>query len=114
MFANLISNAVKFTRERIPAVIEMGQMQVGGEPVMFVRYNGVGFDVNYCDKLFGIFNDCIVEVDSKSFEGALLRSSRNPSWRILVRKGIRELGRSLRRDLMASGRKFCERTSATT
>ena len=45
------------------------------------------------DQLAGQLGLAIVEVESKSFEGALLRSSLNLSGRILVRKGIRELGR---------------------
>jgi len=45
------------------------------------------------DQLAGQLSLTIVEVESKSFEGALLRSSRAFSGRILVRKGIRELGR---------------------
>ncbi|HVP42896.1 MAG TPA: PAS domain S-box protein [Terriglobales bacterium] len=48
---NLLSNAMKFTRDRIPAVIEAGCD--GGE--IFVRDNGVGFDPRYADKLFGVF-----------------------------------------------------------
>ncbi|HET7185000.1 MAG TPA: PAS domain S-box protein [Terriglobales bacterium] len=55
IFANLLGNAVKFTRPRDPAVIEVGGQRVGGEAVFFVRDNGVGFDMRYVDKLFGIF-----------------------------------------------------------
>ncbi len=53
VFQNLISNALKFTRPRSPAVIEIGQFHEHG-PV-FVRYNGVGFSMKYADKLFGVF-----------------------------------------------------------
>jgi len=53
---NLFSNAVKFTRPRSPAVIEMGQQAgEGGEAVFFVRDNGVGFDMQYAAQLFGVF-----------------------------------------------------------
>ncbi len=55
VFQNLLSNAVKFTRPRSPAVIEVGQKDQDGNPVMFVRDNGVGFNVKYADKLFGVF-----------------------------------------------------------
>ncbi|MGZ4824555.1 MAG: PAS domain S-box protein [Terriglobales bacterium] len=55
IFANLLGNSVKFTRPRDPAVIEVGAQLVGGEAVFFVRDNGVGFDMRYVDKLFGIF-----------------------------------------------------------
>ena len=55
VFVNLISNAVKFTRPRQAAVIEVGTRQVDGTPIFFVRDNGVGFDLKYADKLFGVF-----------------------------------------------------------
>jgi PAS domain S-box-containing protein len=55
-FVNLISNAVKFTRTRPQAKIEIGCTdQDCGDPVLFVRDNGVGFDMKYSDKLFGVF-----------------------------------------------------------
>jgi signal transduction histidine kinase len=53
---NLISNAVKFTRTRTPAEIEIGQMPATADQVsIFVRDNGVGFDMKYVGKLFGVF-----------------------------------------------------------
>jgi PAS domain S-box-containing protein len=52
---NLIANALKFTRPRSVAVIEMGQKDVDGVPAIFVRDNGVGFSMKYSDKLFGVF-----------------------------------------------------------
>lgn len=52
---NLIGNAVKYTRPRDVAVIEIGQTTVDGEQVTFVRDNGAGFDMKYADKLFGAF-----------------------------------------------------------
>ena len=52
---NLLSNALKFTKPRQPAIIEIGQTTVDGEPVIFVRDNGVGFSMKYVDKLFGLF-----------------------------------------------------------
>ncbi len=55
VFANLMANAVKFTRDRKPAVIEVGQAMSGGQAVLFVRDNGVGFSMKYADKLFGVF-----------------------------------------------------------
>lgn len=54
--ANLISNALKFTQPRQQTEIEIGWMQAQEtETVIFVRDNGVGFDMNYADKLFGVF-----------------------------------------------------------
>jgi light-regulated signal transduction histidine kinase (bacteriophytochrome) len=55
VFQNLISNAIKYTRPREKAVIEIGSKRGEGEVVFFVRDNGVGFDVQYASKLFGIF-----------------------------------------------------------
>lgn len=55
VFANLLSNSVKYTRPRGHAVIEIGQRQMDGEPVLYVRDNGVGFNMKYADKLFGVF-----------------------------------------------------------
>ena len=53
---NLISNAVKFTRTRSPAEIEIGCMkQEPDQVVVFIRDNGVGFDMKYVSKLFGVF-----------------------------------------------------------
>ncbi len=54
-FANLLSNAVKYSRPRSHAVIEIGQRKMNDETVIFVRDNGVGFNMKYADKLFGVF-----------------------------------------------------------
>jgi PAS domain S-box-containing protein len=55
VFANLLSNALKFTRPRERAVIEVGETTQDGRAVIFVRDNGVGFSMKYVDKLFGVF-----------------------------------------------------------
>lgn len=52
---NLLSNAVKFTRKQPLAVIEVGSHISDGRTAIFVRDNGVGFDKQYADKLFGVF-----------------------------------------------------------
>ncbi len=55
VFQNLISNAVKYTRPREKAIIEIGAERGDGETVFRIRDNGVGFDAQYAAKLFGIF-----------------------------------------------------------
>ncbi len=58
VFANLLSNAVKYTRPRPLAVIEVGALptnSAAGYLTIFVRDNGVGFNMKYADKLFGVF-----------------------------------------------------------
>jgi signal transduction histidine kinase/CheY-like chemotaxis protein len=55
VFANLIDNAVKYSRPRTHAVIEIGVGTAAGEKYVFVRDNGVGFDMRYARKLFGVF-----------------------------------------------------------
>jgi light-regulated signal transduction histidine kinase (bacteriophytochrome) len=55
VFFNLLSNALKFTRQREKTVVEIGEMLIEGTPVIFVRDNGVGFDMKYADKLFQVF-----------------------------------------------------------
>jgi PAS domain S-box-containing protein len=55
VFQNLIGNALKYSRPRSPAVVEIGQTEADGQPVIFVRDNGVGFNMKYADKLFGVF-----------------------------------------------------------
>jgi len=53
---NLVSNAVKFTRMRRPAEIEIGCVDRNKKEVeVFVRDNGAGFDMQYVNKLFGVF-----------------------------------------------------------
>ena len=55
VFVNLLANAVKFTRPRNPAVIEVGVTSQDGARAVFVRDNGVGFSMKYANKLFGVF-----------------------------------------------------------
>jgi PAS domain S-box-containing protein len=55
IFQNLLSNAIKYSRPRPHAIIEIGHTQENDRPVIFVRDNGVGFNMQYADKLFGVF-----------------------------------------------------------
>jgi PAS domain S-box-containing protein len=55
VFVNLLSNALKYTRPRHPAVIEIVCEVRGAERVIAIKDNGVGFDMRYVDKLFGVF-----------------------------------------------------------
>ncbi len=66
VFANLLSNALKYTRPRERAVIEVGQKTADGRGALFVRDNGVGFNMKYADKLFGVFQRLHAQED---FEG---------------------------------------------
>jgi len=55
VWVNLLSNALKYSRQRHPAQIEVGCQAGAGELIYFVRDNGAGFDMKYAGKLFGVF-----------------------------------------------------------
>jgi PAS domain S-box-containing protein len=55
VLVNLLGNAVKFTKSREKAIIEVGGWTEGKEDIYFVKDNGVGFDMRYVDKIFGVF-----------------------------------------------------------
>jgi light-regulated signal transduction histidine kinase (bacteriophytochrome) len=56
VFQNLLGNALKYSRGRASAVIEVDSIQQPGKPaVIFVRDNGAGFNMKYAEKLFGVF-----------------------------------------------------------
>ena len=58
VFVNLLSNALKFSRKRQDAAIEVGWLRDHDDPerhTLFVKDNGVGFDMQYADKLWGVF-----------------------------------------------------------
>ena len=84
VMVNLLANAVKFTKHRAQAKIEIGALNEPANTLIYVRDNGVGFDVRYVGKLFGMFQRLHSEED---FEGvgvglALVR-------RIIARHGGR-------------------------
>ncbi len=56
VWTNLLSNAVKFTLPRVDGLIEVGAIPAEDEDVFYVKDTGVGFDMQYADKLFGIFH----------------------------------------------------------
>ena len=68
VWLNLLSNALKYSRHREPAIIELSSMrgQEKDEDIYFVRDNGTGFDMRYVDKLFGVFQRLH---RAKDFEG---------------------------------------------
>jgi len=55
VFTNLISNAIKYTGTRTEAVIDVGSNEAPDHSVVYVKDNGVGFDMAYENKLFGVF-----------------------------------------------------------
>ena len=66
VFQNLLANAVKYTRDRPKAVVDISCERQPGEVVLAVRDNGVGFDMQFAGKLFGVFQRLHREED---FEG---------------------------------------------
>jgi PAS domain S-box-containing protein len=55
VWLNLLTNAFKYTRQRQVATIEIGCREADGEQIYYVKDNGVGFEMNYAHKLFGVF-----------------------------------------------------------
>ena len=66
VLANLVSNAVKFTSKSEHPTMEIGCDTKDGENVFYVKDNGAGFDMQYADKLFGVFQRLHAD---KDFEG---------------------------------------------
>jgi len=55
VWVNLLGNAIKFTRSKDAALVEVGGHIKGKENIYYVKDNGAGFDMQYADKLFGVF-----------------------------------------------------------
>jgi PAS domain S-box-containing protein len=55
VIVNLLSNALKYSRDRKPARIEIGTRSEEDKTIFYIRDNGVGFDMQYAQKLFGVF-----------------------------------------------------------
>jgi PAS domain S-box-containing protein len=66
VLANLLGNAMKFSGNSPEPRIEVGSFERDGEQGYFVRDNGVGFDMKYHDKLFGVFQRLVTD---REFEG---------------------------------------------
>jgi signal transduction histidine kinase/CheY-like chemotaxis protein len=80
VFQNLLSNALKFTRPRTRALIDIGQQEEEGPPVIYLRDNGVGFSMKYADKLFGVFQRLHRQEDFEG-TGVGLATHRPEAWR---------------------------------
>jgi two-component system, sensor histidine kinase and response regulator len=66
VWVNLLANAIKYTRPRDPALIEIGSVADHNEIVFHVRDNGVGFNMEYADRLFQVFHRLHADTE---FEG---------------------------------------------
>lgn len=66
VWVNLLDNAVKYTKDKEKAVIQIGSKEEKGRIVFFIKDNGVGFDMKYAEKLFGVLQRLH---SSSQFEG---------------------------------------------
>ena len=66
VWINLISNALKYSEKKEKTIIEIGSELVNNETIFYIKDNGVGFNMNHADKLFGVFQRMHKAMD---FEG---------------------------------------------
>jgi len=55
VYANLIGNAIKYSQKREAPLVEIGSLTRDGQLMYFIRDNGIGFDMKYSEKIFGVF-----------------------------------------------------------
>ncbi len=84
IWANLLSNSIKFSRNGKPPIIKVGATVKDGETIYYVKDNGVGFDMQYADKLFGVFQrlHSVTEFEGTGIGLAIVK-------RIVIRHGGR-------------------------
>ena len=93
VFENLLSNAIKYTAHKKNSTIEIGSQQDPSQQHIFIRDNGVGFDMTYVDKLFGVFQRLHKDED---FEGTgiglanVQQIIKKHGWSIRAESGIDE------------------------
>lgn len=84
VWSHFISNALKFTRADTDAHIEIGSLaRADGKQVYYIRDNGIGFDMKYADRLFGVFQQIHTEQEGGSAMGIGLATAH----RIIRRHG---------------------------
>ena len=79
---NLIGNAFKFSSRETAPCIEFGQTERDGQPAIYVRDNGIGFDMQYADKLFTVFQRLHADIEGHGIGLAIVQ-------RVVVRHGGR-------------------------
>jgi len=85
VFVNLLHNALKFTRTRVCAVIEVNEVSVSGARALRIQDNGVGFSMQHAGRLFGVFQRLH---GADEFEGTgiglatVQRIARKHGWRV--------------------------------
>ncbi|MCK7510813.1 MAG: ATP-binding protein [Desulfobacterales bacterium] len=66
VYTNLLGNAIKYTSKRPLAHIEIGSFEQAEETIYFVQDNGAGFEMQFSEKLFGVFSACTAKMNSRA------------------------------------------------